>query len=60
MDPYFHGNDSNSRFSNMSYLRKQESRKFKSIVTMKYKEDADCSCKGINTNPVSTAMTIED
>ncbi len=39
MDSHFRGNDSNSRSPNMSFLCKQESRKRKSIVTMKYKED---------------------
>ncbi len=39
MDSHFRGNDSNIRFLTVSFLRKQESRKIKSIVTMKYKED---------------------
>ncbi len=39
LDSRLRGNDSNSRFPSMSFLRKQESRKLKSIVTMKYKED---------------------
>ncbi len=39
MDSHFRGNDSNECFPNMSFLCKQESRKRKSIVTMKYKKD---------------------
>ncbi len=39
MDSSFRWNDNNSLFLSVSFLCKQESRKRKNVVTLKYKED---------------------
>ncbi len=54
-DSRFRGNDSNHRFPNVSFMRKQESRRYKSITTMKYKEDIDKGAQEIHSemgNPI--------